>query len=63
MYHETEGFLAASNELLSLHIDLNRRKVAPMPERILARLEAIERDQAGLPVPEEAGRRIALARR
>ena len=27
MYHATEGYLAATNEVLSLYVDLNQRKV------------------------------------
>ena len=63
MYHETEGYLAATNELLSLYVDLERRRVAEMPEPILARLAAIREAQAGLPIPAEVGRGIALKRR
>ena len=34
MYHATEGYLAATNELLSLHIDLTNRRVGPMVPEI-----------------------------
>ena len=63
MHHETEGYLAATNELLSLHVDLNQRRVSEMPAKILENLAAIEALQASLPLPEEAGRSVALKRR
>jgi acyl-CoA thioester hydrolase len=58
MYHAEQGFLAATSEWLSLHVDLNRRRVAPMPEAISARLAAILAAHGGLPVPPEAGRAV-----
>lgn len=63
MYHETEGYLAATNELLSLYVDLNRRRVTEMPEPILERLQAIRDSQRALAKPLEAGQSIALKRR
>ena len=63
MYHETEGFLAATSEWLSLHVEMAKRRVAEMPPPILARLEAVERAQADLPTPPEAGRAIKLGSR
>ena len=63
MYHEAEGFLAATSEWLSLHVDMAQRRVAEMPPPILARLEAVERAQADLPTPPEAGRAIKLGSR
>jgi acyl-CoA thioester hydrolase len=58
MYHAEQGFLAATSEWLSLHVDLNRRRVAPMPEAISARLSAILAAHGELPVPPEVGRAV-----
>ena len=63
MYHAEEGFLAATNELLSLHIDLDNRRVGPMSDGILQQLQAILEAHAALPTPEGAGRVLAMRRR
>ncbi len=63
MYHRREGFLAATAEWLILHVDLRRRKVAPMPADLQARLTAIQAAHAMLPVPPAKGRRIDLGNR
>lgn len=56
MYHETEGYLAATNECLSLHVDLSTRKVTAMSDEALARLDALMSRQRHLPAPEQLGR-------
>ena len=63
MYHAEEGYLAATNELLSLHIDTSRRRSAPFPEEILARWAEIHAGHAALPRPPEAGRAMGIRRR
>jgi acyl-CoA thioester hydrolase len=62
MYHGTEGYLAATNEILSLHIDLSIRRVGPMPDDIFQRLHAVHASHSALPPPERAGRRIEIRR-
>ena len=63
MYHAEEGWLAATNELLSLHIDTGKRRSAPFPDDILARWEEIHTAHAQLPRPSEAGRGMGIRRR
>lgn len=58
MHHAEQGFLAATAEWLSLHIDLDRRRVAPMPSAIAARLAEIRAAHEALQVPAEVGRVI-----
>jgi acyl-CoA thioester hydrolase len=58
--HATEGWLSATSENMSLHIDMSVRRVAPFPPDIAERLQAVARAHASLPRPEGAGRRIAL---
>lgn len=60
MYHAEQGFLAATNELLSLYVDLNTRRVAAMPQAVQARLAELMTTHAVLPRPPEAGRVIAV---
>jgi acyl-CoA thioester hydrolase len=58
-----DGWLAASSESLSLHIDMSGPKVASFPAGVLAGLAAMREAHADLPLPERAGRSIAIRRR
>lgn len=60
MYHGGSGYLAATNELMSLHVDLATRRGAPMAPEITARLAAIQTAHDALERPPQAGRRIGL---
>ncbi|MEQ8603557.1 MAG: thioesterase family protein [Marivibrio sp.] len=62
MHHAEEGFLAATNEILTVHVDMTARRSAPMPESVLANLRDLSDRQAPLPTPEGAGRVIGLRR-
>jgi acyl-CoA thioester hydrolase len=62
MYHAEEGYLAATNELISLHVDMTARRSAAMPESIATRLDAIAVVHDKLPRPEQAGRVISIVR-
>jgi acyl-CoA thioester hydrolase len=60
MHHATEGFLAATNELMSLHVNLTKRRAAPMAADVLVRLSDVLTLHETLPVPDQVGRRIGL---
>ncbi len=60
--HE-DGWLAATSEVLSLHIDMSGPKVASFPADILANIEALQAKHAALPRPERVGRSIGIAKR
>jgi acyl-CoA thioester hydrolase len=62
MYHAEEGFLAATNELMILHVDFKTRRAAPWPKETQARLAAMAAAHASLPHPAKAGRVIGLKR-
>ncbi len=62
MFHAGEGYLAATNELISLHVDMATRRSTPMGEAVLERLEALWRDHGHQPHPEQAGRVIGIRR-
>ncbi|MEW4458308.1 thioesterase family protein [Roseibium algicola] len=61
--HAEEGWLSATSEQLSLHVDMNARKVAPWPEDIAANLTALSQAHASLPRPERAGRHIEIRKK
>ena len=61
--HHADGWLAATSETMSLHIDMAGPRVAPFPADIRARVEAMRAAHAALPMPERAGRSIGIKRR
>ena len=63
MHHSEKGFQAASMELMELHIDLDARKVVPMPADTQARLTVILAAHAGLECPREIGRVMGIKRK
>jgi acyl-CoA thioester hydrolase len=60
LHHAEEGWLSATSENMTLHVDMTARKTAPFPEAIIARLARMKAAHAKLPIPEGAGRRIAM---
>lgn len=60
MYHRTEGWLAATNELLSMHISNRTRRSAPMHQSVQDRLAEVERAHSALPRPPQVGRVIGI---
>ncbi|HZT25950.1 MAG TPA: thioesterase family protein [Pseudolabrys sp.] len=58
--HAGQGWLSATSENMTLHVDMGAKKVAPFPDDILARLAAMKAAHAHLPTPEGLGRRIAM---
>ncbi len=62
MRHARDGWLAASNELITMHIDLARRRSAAFPTEVQTALDALKRAHAGLPRPPGAGRTIGIRR-
>ncbi len=60
LFHADEGWLSATSENMSLHIDMNAKKVAPFPASVMERLERMRAAHARLPMPDGAGRRIAM---
>ncbi|HKW92443.1 MAG TPA: thioesterase family protein [Methylomirabilota bacterium] len=63
MYHHDSGYLAATNELMSLHVSQATRRGAPMAPEILERLRLIQLAHDRLPRPSQVGRVMGLAAR
>jgi acyl-CoA thioester hydrolase len=61
MYHAEEGYLAATNELMSLHVSEETRRGAPMAPEVLERLRLVQAAHDRLPRPPQAGRRLGLS--
>jgi len=58
--HATEGWLSATSENMTMHIDMTARKVAPFPPDIRARIKAVADAHAAIPRPDGVGRRIEM---
>jgi acyl-CoA thioester hydrolase len=60
LFHAREGWVSATSENMSLHVDMEAKRTAPCPDYILAALSGMKAAHARLPRPETAGRSIAM---
>src|SRR5450755_1060097 len=58
--HASEGWLSATSENMTIHIDMTARKTAPFPPDIRARIEAVAHAHAAILRPEGIGRRVEM---
>ena len=58
--HAAEGWVAATTEGLSLHVDMESRKVSPFPDEIAANLAVMKAAHARLKKPQALGRIIGI---
>jgi len=60
MFHTDKGFLSATCEQVSMHVDLTTRRSAPFPDVTAGRVEALARAHADLKKPQQVGAPIGL---
>jgi acyl-CoA thioester hydrolase len=60
LLHAEEGWLSATSESMTLHVDMAAKKVAPFPDTVLRALERLKAAHAALPIPDGAGRAIKM---
>ena len=60
MFHADEGYLAATNELMSLHVSEQSRRAAPMAEDVQQRLAELLEEHRKIDPPDTVGRSIGL---
>ncbi len=63
MYHAEKGFLSATTEIMTVHVDLNARKVVPMMPDIQQQTATLFESHQAMPKPEQAGRIIGIRRK
>ncbi len=63
MFHADEGFVAATNELMSLHVSEAERRAARMEASVQQRLGEILAVHQTIEPPPQVGRSIGLARK
>ena len=56
MYHDTENYLAATNELLFINVDVERSRSTSFPADMLETLSEIRKAHRRLEAPPESGR-------
>jgi acyl-CoA thioester hydrolase len=63
LVHATENWVSATCETMTLHVDMAAKKVAPFPDGILKLIERLKVAHSGLPVPDGAGRSVAMPKK
>jgi acyl-CoA thioester hydrolase len=62
LYHAEDGWLSATCELMTLHVDTAQKRVSPWPDEVMARLAAMKTAHDGLDIPPQVGRVIGIRR-
>lgn len=60
LLHADEGWVSATCESMTVHVDMTAKKVVPFPGNVLRALERMQAAHAALPWPESAGRKVAM---
>lgn len=60
MRHATEGWLSATSENMSVHVDMGLRRTAPFPPDTHAHIETIAKAHAHSRRPEGVGRSVTM---
>ena len=63
LLHATENWVSATCESMTLHVDMAAKKVTPFPDSVLRALERMKAAHAVLPLPDGAGRSVAMPRK
>ena len=60
LFHEADGSLAATTEIMLIHMDMGTVRSAPMPAEIRTNVAALMEAHGSLPRPPQAGRIIGI---
>ena len=63
MYHKTKGYLAATSEQLTLHVNMTTRSADSFPSIVMHALDAMAETHTALPTPERVGHTIGIKRK
>ena len=63
LHHAEEGWLSATSENMALNVNMVVKKTAAFPDHVMERLALMKAAHDLLPVPDGAGRRIAMTQR
>ncbi len=62
LLHAGEGYQAACNELMIMHLDLRQRRPSTFPDEVADKLQGIATNHQELPQPPEQGSLIGIRR-
>ncbi|MEJ8574313.1 thioesterase family protein [Microbaculum marinum] len=62
LVHAEDGWISATLELMSLHVDMVAKRAAAWPDDVLERLAEMHAAHAHLPVPPQVGRVMKIRR-
>lgn len=62
LVHAEEGWVSATLEQMSLHVDMKAKRAAPWPPDVAAKMAAMQSAHAGFLVPPQVGRVIKIRR-
>jgi acyl-CoA thioester hydrolase len=60
MRHATQGWLSATSENMTMHVDMGLRKTAPFPGDVRVTIDRIVNAHARVPRPEGVGRSVGM---
>ncbi len=63
IHHAKDGFLSATSETMSLHVDMGSKKSAPFPDNILRRVEDMHKAHSTLDRKPQVGHVIGIPRK
>lgn len=63
LMHAEEGWVSATCETMTLHVDMTTKKVVPWPDKIMDALARMQNTHAALPLPDGAGRYVSMPKR
>jgi len=58
--HHSKGYLSATNEVLSMHVNMTTRRSEPFPQDIQERLASMKKAHAAMPLPRQVGRMLGI---
>jgi len=63
MFHAEEGFLSATWEQLTLHVDMNAKRASVFPDAVLEKIDQMYQAHSNLPPDSHIGRIIGIRRK
>jgi acyl-CoA thioester hydrolase len=63
LFHASEGWISACSESIVLHVNMATKTPTAFPPEVATRIAKMKSQHAAVPVPESAGRRIAISKR
>jgi len=63
MRHAKDDWIAATSEVIIIHVDMNIRKSTPFPPDVLDNIKAMRESHAALPLPPQVGHKIGIPKK